>query len=288
MAVADPVLLRAPVRARSGRISASLSMTGATVAVGAFVVVTAVALLAPILAPYQAADIAGPAMLAPGSPGHLLGTDDSGRDLLSRALYGIQTSWLSALAIVALGLIVGGLIGLIAGASGGLVDTVLMRITDGFLALPAPVLAVAIVAALGPSLFNTLLAVSIVWWPYYTRIVRGEVVALAARPHVEAARLAGAGPVSLVVRHLLPGVIPSSVVAASQDVGNVILTLAALSFLGLGAPAPAAELGADTARNMSSLLGAWWIPVIPGIAIGLLSLVATVSGDGINTFVRRR
>jgi peptide/nickel transport system permease protein len=150
------------------------------------------------------------------------------------------------------------------------------------------VLAVAIVAALGPGLLHTLIAVSIVWWPYYTRIVRGEVVALAARPHVEAAKLAGAGPVSLVTRHLLPGVVPSSVVAASQDVGNVILTLAALSFLGLGAPAPAAELGADTARNMSALLNNWWIPVVPGVAVGLLSLVATVSGDGINTFIRRR
>ena len=90
------------------------------------------------------------------------------------------------------------------------------------------------------------------------------------------------------MRHVVPGVIPSSVVAASQDVGNVILTLAALSFLGLGAPAPAAELGADTARTMSSLLSNWWIPVVPGVAVGLLSLVATVSGDGLNTFVRRR
>jgi peptide/nickel transport system permease protein len=287
MSVADPVLT-APVASRSGRLSSTFSATGATVAVGAFLLVTVVAVAAPVLAPFQAAQIAGQPMLAPGSPGHLFGTDDSGRDLLSRALYGIQTSWLSALAIVALGLLIGGLVGLIAGARGGRVDTILMRITDGFLALPAPVLAVAIVAALGPGLFNTLLAVSVVWWPYYARIVRGEVVALAARPHVEAATLAGAGPVSLIGRHLLPGVIPSSVVAASQDVGNVILTLAALSFLGLGAPAPAAELGADTARNMSSLLGAWWIPVIPGVAIGLLSLIATVSGDGINTFIRRR
>ena len=287
MAVADPVLT-APVTSRTGRLGTMFSSTGAVVAVGAFLLVTVIAVLAPVLAPYQAAQIAGAPMLAPGSPGHLFGTDDSGRDLLSRVLYGIQTSWLSALAIVALGLLVGGLVGLISGAQGGRVDTILMRVTDGFLALPAPVLAVAIVAALGPGLFNTLIAVSIVWWPYYARIVRGEVVALAARPHVEAAKLAGAGPVSLIWRHLLPGVIPSSVVAASQDVGNVILTLAALSFLGLGAPAPAAELGADTARNMSSLLGAWWIPVIPGVAIGLLSLTATVSGDGINTFIRRR
>jgi len=287
MVVAEAVL-DAPVRTRTGRVLGSLNKAGAITAIGAFVLITAVALFASVLAPYPAGAIAGDPGLPPGSAGHVFGTDDNGRDLLSRALFGIQTSWLSALAIVALGLFVGGLIGLIAGASGGRVDTILMRITDGFLALPAPLLAVAIVAALGPSLLHTLIAVSIVWWPYYTRIVRGEVAALAARPHVEAARLAGAGPVSLVIRHLLPGVIPSSVVAASQDVGNVILTLAALSFLGLGAPAPAAELGADTARNMSALLNNWWIPVVPGVTVGLLSLVATVSGDGINTFVRRR
>ena len=287
MVVAQAVL-DAPVRTRTGRVLGSLNKAGAITAIGAFVLITAVALFASVLAPYPAGAIAGDPGLPPGSAGHVFGTDDNGRDLLSRALFGIQTSWLSALAIVALGLFVGGLIGVIAGASGGRVDTILMRITDGFLALPAPLLAVAIVAALGPSLLHTLIAVSIVWWPYYTRIVRGEVAALASRPHVEAARLAGAGPVSLVIRHLLPGVIPSSVVAASQDVGNVILTLAALSFLGLGAPAPAAELGADTARNMSALLNNWWIPVVPGVTVGLLSLVATVSGDGINTFVRRR
>ena len=287
MVVAQAVL-DAPVRTRTGRVLGSLNKAGAITAIGAFVLITAVALFASVLAPHPAGAIAGDPGLPPGSAGHVFGTDDNGRDLLSRALFGIQTSWLSALAIVALGLFVGGLIGLIAGACGGRVDTIRMRITDGFLALPAPLLAVAIVAALGPSLLHTLIAVSIVWWPYYTRIVRGEVAALASRPHVEAARLAGAGPVSLVIRHLLPGVIPSSVVAASQDVGNVILTLAALSFLGLGAPAPAAELGADTARNMSALLNNWWIPVVPGVTVGLLSLVATVSGDGINTFVRRR
>lgn len=287
MAVAAAVI-DTPIRTRTGRNSRTLNRLGAYVAVSAFAIVTVVAVLAPVLPPYTAAQIAGDPALPPGSSGHLLGTDNNGRDLLSRTLFGIQTSWLSALAIVAIGLVVGGLIGLVAGAAGGRVDTVLMRITDGFLALPAPVLAVAIVAALGPGLFHTLIAVSIVWWPYYTRIVRGEVVALAARPHVEAAKLAGAGAVSVVFRHLLPGVLPSSVVAASQDVGNVILTLAALSFLGLGAPAPAAELGADTARNMSELLNNWWIPVVPGVAVGLLSLIATVSGDGINTFIRRR
>jgi len=287
MVVADAVL-DMPPKARTGRKARSLGLLGSRLAVGAFILVTVVVVLAPVLAPYGAADIAGAPALPPGTAGHWLGTDDAGRDLLSRALYGARTSWLCALAIVALGALIGGLVGVIAGERGGVVDTVLMRTTDAFLALPAPVLAVAVVAALGAGLTHTLIAVSIVWWPYYARIVRGEVRALAARPHVEAARLAGAGRFSITVRHLLPGVIPSTIVAASQDVGNVVLTLAALSFLGLGAAAPAAELGGDTARNLSYLLQYWWIPVVPGIAVGLLSLIATASGDGVNTLFRRR
>ena len=120
-----------------------------------------------------------------------------GRDILSRVLYGVRASWFAALVVVAVGLLIGGLVGLIAGAAGGWIDSVLMRITDAFLSLPAPVLAIAVVAALGPGFVHTLIAVSIVWWPFYARLVRGEVARLAARPHVEAARLAGVGPIRL-------------------------------------------------------------------------------------------
>ena len=157
-----------------------------------------------------------------------------GRDIFSRVLLGARASWFSALAVVGYGVAVGGLIGLTAGSVGGWVDGLLMRITDAFLALPGPVLAIAVVAALGPSLWHTLIAVSIVWWPFYARIVRGEIRALAARPHVEAARLGGAGRVRIALRHLLPGALAPTLVAASLDVGNLVLTLAALSFLGLG------------------------------------------------------
>jgi peptide/nickel transport system permease protein len=184
--------------------------------------------------------------------------------------------------------LIGGLVGLVAGTRGGWVDNVLMRITDGFLALPAPVVAIAVVAGLGPGLFHTLLAVSIVWWPFYARIVRGEVRTLAARPHVEAARLAGAGSVRIALRHLLPGVVPAAVVTASLDIGTLVLTLAGLSFLGLGQSAPAPELGADTARNLSYLLQDWWIPVMPGLAVLVLSLAANVAGDGIRNLMSGR
>ena len=177
--------------------------------------------------------------------------------------------------------------GLVAGARGGWVDSVLMRVTDAFLALPAPVLAIAIVAALGPGLRNSLLAVSLVWWPFYARVVRGEVRALAGRPHVEAARMAGAGPVRIALVHLLPGVIPTAVITATMDLGTLVLTLAGLSFLGLGQPAPAAELGADSARNMPFLLQYWWVPVIPGLAVMLLALVGTLAGGSLATSLDR-
>jgi peptide/nickel transport system permease protein len=127
-----------------------------------------------------------------------------------------------------------------------------------------------------------------VWWPFYARIVRGEVRTLAARSHVEAARLAGSGTWRIAVRHLLPGAVPATVVTASLDVGNLILTLAGLSFLGLGQSAPAAELGADTARNLTYLLYDWWIPVMPGIAVALLALGANLAGDGIRGLMSRR
>jgi peptide/nickel transport system permease protein len=163
-----------------------------------------------------------------------------------------------------------------------------MRLTDLFLSLPSTLVAIAVVAALGPGLFHTFLAISVVWWPYYARIVRGEVHTLAARPHVEAARLAGAGGLRVAFRHLLPGVVPSAVVTASLDVGNVVLTLAALSFLGLGQSAPAPELGADTARTLSQVLQYWWIPVVPGLGALVLSLSGNLGGDGVRALLTGR
>jgi peptide/nickel transport system permease protein len=171
---------------------------------------------------------------------------------------------------------------------GGIVDMVLMRLTDLFLSLPGPVLAIAVVAALGPSLVHVLIGVSIVWWPLYARIVRGEVKAISARPHLEAARLSGIGSTRRALRHLLPGVLPAVVVTASLDVGNLILTLAALSFLGLGAPAPAPELGAMAAQSLPYLLQQWWTVVMPGLAIMVLALASNLAGDGLRNLMVER
>ena len=260
----------------------------AYVALGLVAVLTIVAVAAPLIAPYNPVQPTGDIYLPPGSAGHILGTDAIGRDIFSRVVLGARTSWLVSLGVVALGLAFGALVGTIAGATGGIVDAVLMRVTDMFLALPAVLVAIAVAAALGPGLLHTFWAISVVWWPYYARIVRGEVRALAARPHVEAARMAGVGRLRIMGRHLLPGVFPTAIVSASLDVGNVVLTLASLSFLGLGQPAPAPELGADTANGLSSLLSYYWIPVMPGLAVTVLSLVANLGGDAVRTLITRR
>jgi peptide/nickel transport system permease protein len=239
----------------------------------------AVALAAPVLAPYGPTDLSGLPFSPPFHGAHLLGTDEVGYDIFSRVLYGLRASLTGVAIVVSSGVVVGGIIGLVAGATGGWVDTVLMRLTDLFLALPGPLLAIAFVAALGPSYDHTLLAVAVVWWPFYARIMRGEIRALRARPHLEAARLSGASATRRALRHLLPGATPAIVVTASLDVGNLVVTLAGLSFLGLGAPAPAPELGAMAARGLQYLLQEWWVPVMPAAAIFLLALLSNLAGD---------
>lgn len=293
MATAEPYLppsvgtLRGRVMVRARRRRRSRAAVLDRIAIGLLVALTLIAVITPWIAPFKPNVVAGDSFSHPGAR-FLLGTDEVGRDILSRVMFGLRTSWFASLGVIASGVVIGGLIGLIAGAAGGWIDDVLMRITDVFLALPGPILAIAVVAALGPSLQHTLLAVAIVWWPFYSRIVRGEVKNLASRPHLEAARLAGVGRVRLAVRHLLPGAIPATMVTASLDVGNLVLTLAALSFLGLGAPAPAPELGAMAARGLTYLLQEWWVPVMPSLAVMVLALVSNLAGDGLRDLLGDR
>jgi peptide/nickel transport system permease protein len=257
------------------------------VAFGALAVMLIVIIFARVIAPYSPLVPAGRPMSAP-SLHYLLGTDTIGRDILSRVLVGMQASWWGALAVVASGVIFGGLVGLIAGAAGGWVDTVLTRMTDVFLALPAPILALAVVAAIGPSYVHTLLGVAIVWWPLYTRIVRAEVRKLRASPHMEAARIAGVGRWRLIYRHLLPGAIPVTIVTASLDIAALVLMLSGLSFLGLGAPEPAPELGAMSAQGMTYIFSAWWIPVMPAAAVAVIAVVSNFAGDALRDRIKDR
>jgi peptide/nickel transport system permease protein len=292
MAIAEPYapqpLVRGLARLREMHTVSRRASVGDRVAIGAFLLLILVALLGPLLTSRSPIQPAGIPFLSPFHGGFIFGTDEVGQDIFTRVLYGLRASLLAAAAVIASGVVIGGVIGLIAGATGGWVDTVLMRITDLFLALPGPVLAIAVVAALGPSYLHTLIAVAIVWWPFYARIVRGEVRALATRPHLEAARLAGIGRFRLARRHLLPGAIPAVLVTASLDVGNLVVTLAALSFLGLGAPAPSPELGSMAARGLQYLLQEWWVPVIPALAVFVVAFLANLAGDGIRDLLGDR
>jgi peptide/nickel transport system permease protein len=244
------------------------------------------ALAVPLLAPHAPTlPVAAGPLTAPSAT-HLLGTDDLSRDVASRVLYGIRSSWFSAIAVIVSGIVIGGVIGLIAGFAGGWLDTVLMRITDLFMALPGPVLAIAIVASLGPSLQHTLIAVGLVWWPWYARMVRGEVRALMVRPHIDAARLAGIGRLRLALRHALPGAVPAVLVTASLDVGNLVLTLAGLAFIGLGSPPPSPELGAMVAQGLPYFFGHAWVSLAPAVAILVLAFAANLAGDGVRDLLQ--
>ena len=288
MAIAEPyrpdIRLRgwASVRRRKNSLG-RLSISN-WVALSAPLVITIFALLVPSIAP-QSPDIPVGEPFSPPGHGFLLGSDEVGRDVFSRVLYGMRTSWFASLEVIVCAVAVGALIGLLAGGIGGWVDTALMRLTDIVLALPGPILAIAVVAALGPSLRHTLVAVLLVWWPFYARIIRGEIRTLSARPHIEAARLAEAGRIRILGRHLLPGAVPVIVVTASLDMGNVVLTLAGLSFLGLGAPAPAPELGAMAASGIGYLLQQWWVAVVPAAAVCLLAFMCNLTGDGLRSIL---
>jgi peptide/nickel transport system permease protein len=251
-----------------------------------FIVVLSIA--GPWLAPHDPIARVGQPFLAPGHGGFVLGTDESGRDLLSRLLYGLRSSWWSAVGVVGIAVLAGAVIGTIAGSAGGWLDALLMRITDVFLAMPGTLLAIAVVAAFGPSLQHTLIAVAVVWWPWYARIVRNEVWALSARPFIDAAKLAGVGRVRRGARHLLPGVAGPLLVTAALDIGALLVVLSGLSFFGLGAAPPSPELGSMTARGLNYIFEFWWIPVVPAIGVAVLAFVANLSGEAARSILDER
>jgi peptide/nickel transport system permease protein len=289
MAVAEPYLappLARRLGARTRNVFAGTPI-GAYIAFAAVLAIVLITIFAHQLAPYSPTLPVGDPLAKPGAH-HLLGADEVGRDMFSRVLVGMSSSWWGAMVVIASGVLGGGLVGLIAGAAGGFVDSILMRMTDVFLALPGAVLAVAVVAAIGPSYQHTLFAISIVWWPLYARIVRGEVTRLRASPHIEAARVAGAGRVRIALRHLLPGAVPPTIVAATLDVGALVLMVAGLSFLGLGAPAPAPELGSMSEHGLTYLFDAWWVPVMPAMGVAVLVIIANFAGDALRDRIRDR
>jgi len=222
--------------------------------------------------------------LQPPSAAYLLGTDEMGRDILSRILLGTRVSLGSAVVIISISFIVGLIIGLIAGYWGGWVDDILMRLTDIFLAFPALILAMVITATLGPSLQNALIAISIVWWPWYARLVRGQVMAVRNREFITAARSLGFPEARIILKHVLPNSIGPVFVQLTLDVGATILLTASLSFIGLGAQPPTPEWGAMISSGRVYMLNYWWVPTMPGIAILIAVLGFNLLGDAIRDF----
>jgi peptide/nickel transport system permease protein len=273
-------LARQPPRTRqlSGWLRGNpVSVFGLALAAG----LIAIAVVAPLVAPYDPIDLNPANRLLPPSATNWFGTDEGGRDVFSRVVFGTRYSLLAAAVVLSLAVTVGTTVGLIAGFAGGKIDEALMRLTDMFLAFPALVLAMGISAALGASLANSMIAIAVVWWPWYARLVRGQTLRLRHEQFVEAARASGASNARMIVRHILPNCSTPIIVQVSLDVGYAILTTASLSFIGLGAQPPTPEWGAMVSTGKDYILDQWWMATIPGLAIFLAVMAFNLLGDGL-------
>lgn len=240
-----------------------------------------IAVFAPWIAPYDplAADLNN--RLAPLSMTHLFGTDEVGRDIFSRVVFGSRLTLYVVGLVAVIAAPVGLFVGTISGFFGGVVDTVLMRITDIFLAFPKLILALAFVAALGPGIENAVIAIAVTSWPPYARIARAETLTIRKADFINAVRLQGAGPIRIITGHIMPLCISSLIVRVTLDMAGIILTAAGLGFLGLGAQPPSPEWGAMTSSGRAYILDHWWLITIPGTAIFIVSLAFNLLGDGL-------
>lgn len=237
-------------------------------------------------APYGPYEVAGP-RLQPPNGNFWFGTDELGRDLFSRVMYGARQSLPIAVAVIAVAVVVGTTLGALAGYLGGWVDTLVMRTADVLMAFPALLLAMVVSVGLGPGPRNAAIAVVIVWWPFYARLVRGQVLAIKHREHVEAAIGIGAGRGRVVRRHILPMAFTPLLVNATSDVGQVVIVMSSLSFLGLGTAPPVPEWGAMITAGAKYFFQ-WWIAGAPGFAIFTVVVGLNFLGDGIRDIVDRR
>ncbi|HET6947659.1 MAG TPA: nickel transporter permease [bacterium] len=254
-----------------------LSLAGVLI-IGALIVLAA---LAPYLAPYNPIQTDVINRLQPPSRAHVFGTDALGRDILSRILYGTRISLRIAILTAVIATSIGAPLGIITGYFRGRVDDLLMRVTDMFMAFPRLILAMAIAAALRPTLENVIIAISLAAWPAYARLARSVALALREENYVEAARAIGAGPLRVLARHVFPGVVSPVTIQLSLDMGGIILTAAGLGFIGFGAQPPTPEWGVMISEGRNYITQQWWVSTFPGIAISLFVLGFNMLGDGI-------
>ena len=254
-----------------------LAMAGLIVAL----LLIALSLLAPVLATHDPGVQELSNRLARPSAAHWFGTDELGRDVYSRLLYGGRITLGMVVAVVLLVAPLGLAVGCVAGYAGGIWDRLLMRVTDVFLAFPRLILALAFVAALRPGVTSAVAAIALTAWPPYARLARAETLSLRRTDFIAAVRLTGAGPGRIVLRHIAPLCLPSLIVRVTLDMSSIILTAAGLGFLGMGAQPPSPEWGAMIATARRFILEQWWVPTIPGLAIFIASLAFNLLGDGL-------
>ncbi len=248
--------------------------------VGAAVLILLVlAIFGPELVPYNPINPDPVNEFLGPSPAHLMGTDDLGRDVFSRVIVGTRYSLMAVAIVLSIALAAGIVIGAVAGYAGGIVDELLMRVTDIFLAFPGIVLALALAAALGPSLVNGMIALGAIWWPTYARLVRGQVLSVKQNAYIEAARALGVPTRRILLGHVLRNAMSPVIVQLSLDMGNVLVAAAGLSFIGLGAQLPTPEWGLMVSADAQNVLNAWWQSTFPGLAIFVTALTFNLAGD---------
>ena len=253
------------------------AMTGLVV----FILLILAAIFADVLAPYSPIELDISSILVEPSPEHLFGTDQFGRDIFSRVLFGARISLRVGLISVMIAGVVGGMLGMVAGYWGGFLDTLIMRLMDAMLAFPGLLLALSIVATLGPSMTNVMIAVGISWVPSCARLVRGTVLSAKQNLYIEAARTVGASAPRIMFVHLLPNVAAPVIILSSLGVPGSIITAASLSYLGLGAQPPTPEWGLILSEGRSFLQSAWWISTFPGLVIMFTVFAINLLGDGL-------
>jgi peptide/nickel transport system permease protein len=270
-----------PERSRSRRVL-YLARRNPLMILGALVVIgwILLALLAPLIAPYEPLAQNVNNRLQPPGGAHLWGTDELGRDIFSRVLYGGRITIPAGLAVIVVGSLLGTFIGAVAGYLGGVWDEVLMRLTELFMAFPTIILAMAVTAALGPDIRNAIIALVVVWWPHYARMVRGLVLKAKTNEYVDAARAVGAPGTYLLARSIMPNCAAPTLVMTTLDIGNAILTFAGLSFLGLGPEPTSPEWGRMVSVGIDHF-DQWWMWLYPGMAIATLVIAFNFIGDGL-------